>query len=496
VRQGIRETRIELLLALAYVVVRVAAFVGIATTRAPDTISYLEVARLDPFSQGMLAGPRAPLVPLLYKLLGSDGLRAVMQLALSVACWVALAAALALWIERRGVRAVAFGAVLLFSLAPQITHWDSILLAESLSVSLTAALAAASLWLLRAPSWPRLAALVGIALLWVFTRDSNAYLVALAGVGMLVATPFVTVRRLTAAGGVALIVVALLSIVSANGGATADGRAAALAGQPDGSFGRTAEAYRIPSQQYFLFSEGRWEFPLLNVIGQRVLTDPGRLGWFQDHGMPVTPALRQMAGEYAPGRGGAFYRSPALAGFRQWLVQDGTSTYTQYLLTHPAYDLKAFSDDPRSMLFASETLPEDETGGAARESVRDVVPEPLRRAFLARSAPSYLLWFALFVAAAFLALTRVARRSWFVPLALLASTIPHMFVIWHGDSQELQRHALLIGVMGRLGVLLLLFLALGSPRRERVWPLRARREGDRDEDTSPAEQREPVATAS
>ena len=50
------------------------------------------------------------------------------------------------------------------------------------------------------------------------------------------------------------------------GGATSNQAAAAFRGPALGanSFGRDAEAYRHPAQQYFLFGEGRWEFPLLN----------------------------------------------------------------------------------------------------------------------------------------------------------------------------------------------------------------------------------------
>jgi hypothetical protein len=119
------------------------------------------------------------------------------------------------------------------------------------------------------------------------------------------------------------------------------------------------------------------------------------------------------------------------------------------------------------MVFAAETLPEGETGGAIRESVRNVLPEPLRRVPLAPSTLSKAFWLAFGAAALFLAVTRVPKRTWIVPIALIVSTLPHMIVVWHGDSQELQRHALLIGVLGRLGILMLLFLALDSPRRRR-----------------------------
>lgn len=466
--------RAEWVLGLGYVLLRVLLFAGTDPARAQDTLSYLEVARLDPFSSAFLGGPRAPTVPLLYKILGSDDARAIAQLVASVACWLALAAALAIWIERRWVRIAGFGSILVLSLAPQITHWDSILLTESLSLSLTAALCAAWLWYLRDPGWRRLAVVVAVSLAWVFTRDTNAYLAAFVAVVLLISAPFATRRRFPLAAAASMVVLCVLSLASAGGGATAGERAEALSGPADGSFGRTAAAKALPAQQYVLFGQGRWEFPLLSVIGRRVLTDPDRLDYFKDHGMPVTPALEQMSGQYAAGRSGEFFRSPQLASFRSWLGDSGQSTYTGYLLTHPAYLVKAFTEEPRDMLFIDEAIPEASTAGGAREHVRDVIPEPLRRAMVDSSGIALALWLATGAATVFLVATRAPRRSWIVPLAMLVSTLPHMIVVWHGDANEVQRHSLMIAVTGRLALLMLLFLALDSPRRE--GPLLPRRE--------------------
>jgi len=70
----------------------------------------------------------------------------------SIACWLALAAAVAWNVRRSGMRPVAFSLVLLFSLSVWITQWDSLILSESLAVSLAAAALAAWLALVRAPS--------------------------------------------------------------------------------------------------------------------------------------------------------------------------------------------------------------------------------------------------------------------------------------------------------------------------------------------------------
>ena len=55
--------------------------------------------------------------------------------------------------EQRLGAVVALAAVLAFSLAPENVLWDADLISESVSLSLTAALVASWLWILRRPSW-------------------------------------------------------------------------------------------------------------------------------------------------------------------------------------------------------------------------------------------------------------------------------------------------------------------------------------------------------
>jgi ABC-type Fe3+ transport system permease subunit len=42
------------------------------------------------------------------------------------------------------------------------------------------------------------------------------------------------------------------------------------------------------------------------------------------------------------------------------------------------------------------------------------------------------------------------RSLWIVILALVASIYPLMFIVWHGNPQEIERHALQIAVQLRL----------------------------------------------
>ncbi len=168
------------LIAAGYVALRLSAFLQSPTLRYPDTGTYLRSSGFPLFSEQFLAGQRAWALPLLYRALpDSDTARAVGQLVVSIGCWLALAAAVAWNVRHTVLRAVAFGSVLVFSLSVWVTQWDRLLLSESLAVSLTAAVLAAWLALVRAPNRWTVAALLGTTLLWAAVRDSNAYVVGL-----------------------------------------------------------------------------------------------------------------------------------------------------------------------------------------------------------------------------------------------------------------------------------------------------------------------------
>src|SRR5581483_2089756 len=180
-----------------------------------------------------LAGWRPFSVPLLYRILpNSDSARTAGQLAVSVVCWLVLAAVVALCLRRSSF--AAFCLVLLFSLSVWITQWDSVVLSESMAISLCALMLAAWLALIRAPNGWTIAAVLVTAFLWTFTRDTDAFVV-------LLSVPFVVVWALRGARRRSAILLALGLVAISTGGLVS-------AGVSSGSW-------------------GRWEQPLLHVIG-------------------------------------------------------------------------------------------------------------------------------------------------------------------------------------------------------------------------------------
>ncbi|MGH2991962.1 MAG: hypothetical protein ACRDL1_00290 [Solirubrobacterales bacterium] len=434
---------------LVYVGLRLAAFVPSSTRMFPDSGTYLHVAAQPLLSSEFLAGWRGWTVPLLYKLLpDSDAARTVTQLAISIACWLALAAVVARCVRWPALRPAAFCLVLLFSLSVWVTQWDRLILSESVAVSLAAAVLAAWLAVARTPApggWA-IAAVLASTLLWTFTRDSNAYVA-------LLAVPF-------AIGWAALRIPRRPRIVLASG-------LIAI-------FIAHALALNSPTAQ------PRWENPLLNVIGTRVLTSETELEYFRAHGMPVPDRLQVLAGEEL---GGAEVRplieeDPRLGAFREWVRAEGRSTRAAFLLTHPDRALAPVVRN-REALFTVDPSRSEAGGYGPISSYRatgtePLLPGPIAAAVYPPSIAAVLAWLAAVIAAAaWLAWRGAARAVWLVPAIALLLQVPHAALVWHGGPLEVPRHALQVGAMTRLSLLLLsIFLidAALSLRRRGVAP--------------------------
>jgi hypothetical protein len=429
---------------LVYLGLRLAAFLPSSTRTFPDSGTYLHVASQPLLSAEFLAGWRGWTVPLLYKLLpDSDAARSAGQLAISLACWLALAAVVARCVQHPAFRIVAFSLVLLFSLSVWITQWDRVILSESVAISLAAAVLAAWLAVARTPTsgWA-MAAVLATTSLWTFARDSDAYVALLAVPFVLGWAAFRRPRRPRIVLASGLVAIFVAHAVSLSSGA----------------------------------AQTRWEVPLLDVIGTRVLTGETELEYFRAHGMPFPERLQALTGEHL---GSSELRplieaDPRLDAFREWLRADGRSTWAAFLLTHPDRALSSVVRN-REALFAVG-LSRSETGGYRpissyrAEGTESLLPGPFAAAVYPPSVVAILAWLgAVIAAAAWLAFRGAARAVWLVPAIALLLQVPHSVLVWHGGPLEIPRHAVQAGVMTRLSLLLLsIFLidaALGLWRR-------------------------------
>lgn len=410
---------------LAYLLLRAGGFYGVETLQYRDTAGYLEVASHSIFSLDFLAGGRSWTVPLVWKVLpDSDSARATGQFLISIVCWPLLAAAVARTLRSRGLRPVAFAVVLLFSLSLAVIRWDTVMLSESLSISLTALVLAGWLELVREPRRWLVPALLGATLLWVFARDSN-------GVLALLTVP-----------------VALYWVVRP--GPLGRAWPAALAGGTLAIF--LAGLLATTTDQAQL---RRNERPILHVIGRRVLADEAKTRWWRDHGMPAPPPLvvrerRRLAGIAE----GGIPSDPETDAFLEWAREHGRGTLARYLLTHPAYTIK-------STIGKRQRLLGGVTGGYLSPDARMVVPEPLDRLVYPRTAQDVYFWLIVIgMGALAVGLAAGARRDWLVPGVALALQVPHAQVVYHGDTLEVPRHAMLVAITSRLALLILALMVL------------------------------------
>jgi hypothetical protein len=200
---------------------------------------------------------------------------------------------------------------------------------------------------------------------------------------------------------------------------------------------------------------------MYNVIGRRVLTDSSELRYFRDHGMPFPAPLQPLAGTHLGGRGlslqSPLLSDPRMAAFRIWVRDHGRWTLARYLATHP---YRAF----RPVVEHDEQLFLGQGDGALvryrARGTQPLLPAALGTVVYPDSIAAILTWLVIVTAAAaWLAWRGLARAVWLVPVVTVLLQVPHAAIVWNGDTLEIPRHALLVGVLTRLGLLILtLFL--------------------------------------
>jgi hypothetical protein len=340
-------------------------------------------------------------------------------------------------LEHPPAKYAAFSLVLAFALVPAIGVWDGALLSESLSLSLAALFVAALLLYIRSPAWRWAAAVLALAFLLAGTRSTNGYLAPF----LLLPVAAVALRR---SQRTAIVVAA-------------------------GSIAVAGIAYAFANVR-------QWQVPLAEIVAGRVLVKPSEQAYFAARGMPVRPTLgSDIWSHRVPLE--AFESTPSLAFFMPWFEQKGRSVYADYLLSHPGDALADPISDIPSMISPSPSTRDLQglpLGVYAATGYRESLPTPVARALYPSSAKLLLtaaiLGLLVLAAAAMLGLGRIV---WTVPVLLLATCVPHAVIVWDGDDTSIGRHALLLAVLFRLGLLLVLLSVADAWMADRKRPTRA-----------------------
>ena len=402
----------------AYVLVRLLTAHWQPTTPGQDTSAYKALAELSLFDGDFYTGAKPFGTALLWKVLPEDHVRVIGQLLISIGSWLVLAATFARVLRHPVVRLIGFVVVLAFSLVAQVTLWDSLLLSDSLSVSLFALAVAAWLAVVEAPTWRRLAIGLGLVAALAVTRDSNSYL---AGMTLPLLAVWLIASRRRAMPAVAIAVVAAIF---------AGSLALASAGH-------------------------RSELGLMHVIGNRLKNDPEAVRWFTARDTPGWPALVRAQKVSDVDR--LYTLDPCVgdcAAFRSWLREKGTSTYVSYMLSHPRYTLV----EPIKHVHA--WLASDLRYGGYITFGRTALPDPLPALLWPPHATQLAFWLVVIAIAAAVVATRFRpRRSWAVPAAVVLLALPHGMVVWLAEAvPDIDRHGLLPSVQARVGLLMLALL--------------------------------------
>jgi hypothetical protein len=386
------------------------------------------------FSALIWGGARSPVAMLVFKLCADDRERIVdLSYILGFVGWASLAAALAYAARPAYMKPIAAAVVLSLALARGVLEWNHVMLGDGVAISSVALCAACGVLFLTAPSRATLLLLTLGAAVCALARDSSAYaLLSIAALVALIAgTRSLFTRRLDrwslAAAG-ALFLGALAGYASAE-------------------------------------SAGRSGYPLVNVIASRVITDPEATAFFVRRGMPKNDAL-------LPGRARRAYGSDErLADFREWTYEHGKPVYIAYLLARPVEAIRE----------AYENYPDVVAGnvrgyGVKRLGTHSVLDDLWDRSHLA----PHLGVIALGVIAA-LARPRIFANA-AVVVGVLAGigTLPHAFVVYHGDAMEVPRHGVAAAAELRVAIALLVpglasaLSVLAHRTAARVWNARPR----------------------
>jgi hypothetical protein len=387
-----------------------------------DTTSYIRISRETIFGTRFLAGSRPFVFPLVLKLFGND-IEVVTwaQGIFSIVSWSILAISIAYSLHIFFLRITAFALILLLSLYRYIIGWDSVILTESLSLSFLALFIAGWFWLMKSWGWQKVISILIVALLWAFCRDTNAWVILMVAFFLLLLMALRLIDRKYLIFPVAFMIIFFLSNLSADVG-------------------------------------NRWVFPFQNVLGRRILPNAQSVDFFANCGMPVSPALMQLTGEYANSQDRAFYEDPALEDYRLWLHQTGKRCYVKWLLSDLVENIKRplaefntliSMQNIQSFLFSKKFSP--------------VLPARVEAIIFPRQ--QLLILFAAVTGITLLALLSRAWRQnkvWWIIIVLNVLVFPHYFIVWHGDIMGIYRHVLTVSIQFYLGMWILILLVLDS----------------------------------
>jgi hypothetical protein len=300
-----------------------------------------------------------------------------------------------------------------------VTKWDSILMSESLSISLLVLSIAGLLSFTgKRPTALQIAAVLTAVLLWAFTRQMNALL-------LLALLPLVLIwlaRKLNGRAAVALAVTLVLVAAWSGFAASRD-------------------------QQI-------WKYNGIQVLVNRIVPEPHDLRYFTSRGLPTPPVLFQEAGNFS----GADSPLWQHADFMTWIDSHWRDTYFLFLVRDPVAAITRPLPDALDLLSAGATLPDRPVDH--RDALPSVATELL---WDSHGSAELALWLAAALLVVLAALWRgVSIKNWETPTLLLAMAAFGVVFTWHSAGADLERLFVPVALMVRLGLLVWVLFAVDA----------------------------------
>jgi hypothetical protein len=403
---------------------RYAATFSVHVTRYPDTASYFTI---DFFGHAT----RLWTVPLLYRLLHYDSLRAIAQTTIGVLSWSSLAFAFAITLRHPIVARLGTVAIVLLGLCVQITVWDDILLSESLTISLVALLVACVLMLRQRVTNAMIAASLAAAVLWTFARQVNVALFIGVALGLIL-------WILTRARRWWPVAVAV-AVIGAWGG------------------------YSVSNQKGYVNQNAS------DILVHRILQEQDGAAFFAEAGMPAVDSLVRDAEKWRQTGTGAKV-SPALRNpaWVRWADRHWTTTYIRWLFHHPIKNIRMPVSQVPELLSGSVQLvcPLCPSGFMPYGATRLVLPSPIQNTLWETGSGAQGDLPFLIVLALVTWLVSLARPpsghavTPAIAFAGIAYCVVAYFAVWHLAAIEMARHELPVAAAVRIFALILLFSSI------------------------------------
>lgn len=388
----------------------------------PDSFRYQSLS-LQPFSlKFLIAGERPPVLPILLKLFKSETVLVYFQLLFFIGCWLTLFNVLKDTVKPFVIYLPLVVVLAALSLCRVFFLWNKAVLTESISLSGAVLLLAlfCRFMKLKTVTGSTCGTILFFWLFWEFDRDANAYFALCVAIGFFIICTWSRIMedakdkwRAGQTLSLVLLLLTSLHIVSIN-------------------------------------ASNRWQWPLVDVIGLRILPDPARTAQFAELGMPVNEKVTRFTNKIA-----ADYNQD-WSGFGEWLQsKQAQQAYQTWLI-------KRFPDAVREIFTEWHKIWNDDFA-YYKHSAEPEISRVAAAIALFRGHDFFLfIEISLVVFAISCVVALVSRRErWIAVVALFfAVNLPAAFISYHGDSIDIERHSLNVQLNTYLtGFILIFWLA-------------------------------------